>query len=67
MQREHVRTAIVGGWVLGSGAIAASFGVDSATGWMLLIGLGLVPSLMLFRMWHQPAQTMSESIHQVLK
>ena len=66
MQREHVKTAIVGGWVLALGAAAASFGVGSATGWMLLVGLGLVPPLMLFRMWRQPAPTMSES-HQVLE
>ena len=67
MQREHVKTAIIGGWVLALGAAAASFGVGSATGWMLLVGLGLVPPLMLFRMWRQPAPTMSESIHQVLE
>jgi hypothetical protein len=67
MQRENVKSAIVGGWVLGLGAIAVSFGVDSAKGWMLLVGLGVVPPLMLFRMWRQPAPTMSESIHEVLK
>ena len=67
MQREHVKTAVVGGWVLALGAAAASFGVGSATGWMLLVGLGLVPPLMLFRMWRQPAPTMSEAIHQVLE
>ena len=57
----------MGGWVLGSGAIAASFGVDSATGWMLLVGLGLLPPLLLFRMWPQPAQTMSKSSREVIK
>ena len=67
MQLEHVKTAIVGGWVLGLGTIAVSFGVGSATGWMLLLGLGLIPPVMLFRMWHQPAQSMSQSIHEVLK
>ena len=66
MQFEHVKTAILGGWVLALGATAASFGVGSVTGWMLLVGLGLVPPLMLFRMW-QPAQTISQSIHEVLK
>ena len=67
MQLEHVKKAIVGGWVLALGAAAVSFGVGSPTGWMLLVGLGLVPPLMLFRMWHQPAQTISQSIHEVLK
>ena len=67
MKLEHVKTAIVGGWVLALGAAAPSFGVSSATSWMLLVGLGLVPPIMLFRMWRQPAQTMSESIHEVVK
>jgi len=63
MQREHV---IVGGWILGLSTIAMSFGVGSTTGWLLLAVVGLVPPVML-RMWRQPAQTMSESIHQVLE
>jgi hypothetical protein len=67
MQLEHVKTAIVGGWVFGLGGIAVSFGVGSVTGWILLVGLGLVPPLMLFRMWQQPAHTMSERIREVLK
>ena len=67
MQFEHIKTAVVGGWVLGLGALAVSFGVGSPTGLMLLVGLGLVPPLVLFRMWPQPAQTMSESIYAALK
>jgi hypothetical protein len=67
MQFDHMKSAIVGGWVLGLCATAVSFGVDSARGWMLLVGLGLLPPVMLFRVWHQPAQTMSESIREVLK
>ena len=62
-----MKTAIVGGWVLGLGSTAVSLNVRSATGWILLVGLGLLPPLMLFRMWHQPAQTMSESISEMLK
>jgi hypothetical protein len=66
VQLEHMKTASAAMWVLGSGATAVSFGVDSATGCTLMVGFGLAPPLMLFRMWHQPAQTMSESIHEVL-
>ena len=66
MQFEHVKTAILGGWVLALGATAVSFGVGSATGWLLLAVVGLVPPVML-RMWRQPAQTISESIHEVIR
>jgi len=34
---------------------------------MLLVAAGLLPPIMLVRMWHQPLQTMSESIREVLK
>jgi hypothetical protein len=67
MQREHMKSAIVGGWVLGLGALAFSINVSSASGWALLAGLGLLPPLVFLRMWQTPAPTMSESIREVLK
>lgn len=67
MQPEHAKTAIIGGWALGVGAIAVSLNVDSAAGWMLLAAVGLVPPLLLLRMWRQPAPSMSQSIRDVLK
>ena len=67
MQLNHLKSAIVGAWVLGLSAVALSFEVTSASGWMFLVGLGLLPPLVLLRMWRQPVQTMSESIHEVLR
>jgi hypothetical protein len=67
MELEHKKAAVVGGWVLGLGAIALSLNVSSLTGWLVIIALGVLPSLVLLRMWHQPVQTMSESIRDVLK
>jgi hypothetical protein len=67
MQDEHLKTAIAGTWVLGVGAAALALGVSSATTWMAVVGFGLLPPVMLFRMWRQPPQTISESIHEVLQ
>jgi hypothetical protein len=67
MQLQHMKTAVAGAWVLGAGAIALSVNVSSASGWMVLIGLGVLPPLLLMRMWQQPVPTMSESIREVLK
>jgi len=67
MQTEQLKTSIVAGWILVMVAIALSLNLGSATGWLLLVGIGLLPPLMLFRVWQQPAQTMSESIREVLK
>jgi hypothetical protein len=54
---QHMKSAIIGGWALGLGAIGLSVDVRSPGGWMLLVGLGMLPPLMLLRMWHQPAET----------
>ena len=67
MQTEHIKWAIVGGWVLGLAAIAFSVNLSSVIGWILLVGLGLVPPVMLLRMWQQPPQTISESIQEAIK
>ena len=67
MQTEHIKWAIVGGWVLGLAAIAFSVNLSSVTGWVLVVGLGLVPPVILLRMWQQPPQTISESIQEAIK
>ena len=67
MQFEHMKILIVAGWLLSVSVVAVSLNVGSATAWLLLFGVGLLPPMMLFRVWRQPMQTMSESIHEVLK
>jgi hypothetical protein len=67
MQFEYMKASIVAGWVLILAAIGVSLNVGSATGWLALIGVGLLPPVMLFGIWRQPAQTMSQSIREVLK
>ena len=67
MQLEHMKTGVALGWVLTCGVTAVSLNVSSAGDWVLLIGLGVLPPLMLFRMWHAPAPTLSERIREVPK
>jgi Cu/Ag efflux pump CusA len=67
MQDKHMKTAVIGTWVLACGVIGLLLSVSSATGWILLIGSTVVPPLVLLQMWRPPAQTMSESIRDVLK
>jgi hypothetical protein len=62
MQFEYRKASIVAGWVLMLAAIAVSLNVGSATSWLVLLGMGLLPPMMLFGVWRQPAQAMSESI-----
>jgi hypothetical protein len=67
MTLEHAKIGVAGGWLLGWAAIALSVDPSSAIGWALLVGSGLLPPLMLSRMWNPPAQTLSESIRNVLR
>jgi hypothetical protein len=67
MQLDYIRTAIIGAWVLLITGIGVLIDVKSAIGWMLLVGLALGPPIIFSWLWRQPAKTMSQSIHDVLK
>ena len=49
MQFQHMKMAIIAGWVLILAAIAAPLTVASATGWLLVVGVVLLPVMMRFR------------------
>jgi hypothetical protein len=66
MQLEHKKTAIVGAWILAWIVMALLVDVNS-TNWILLVGSGVLPPLVLLRLWRPPVQSTSESIREVLK
>ena len=67
MQPEHLKTTAVVAWVLAWGVMAVSFNVSSVTSWILLVGSGVLPPLMLLRMWHPTHQTVPGQIREALK
>ena len=69
MHTELLKTAIVGGWVLGLGVLAFSVNVTSLGAWTVLVGLGALPPLIMLKMWDPtgPAESMSESIRDAIK
>ena len=67
MKPESIKALIVAGWVLGLGAIALSLNLTSVAGWTVLLGLGLLPPVILLRLWRQPEQTTSESIREAIR
>jgi hypothetical protein len=67
MQLEHMKTAVVVAWVLTWGVMAVSLDMSSASGWVLMVASGVLPTLMLLRMWQPPAQTLAGGIREVLK
>ena len=67
MQPQHIKIAIVAAWLFGLGALASWVNLSSITGWTLLLAMALLPPFILLRLWRQPAQTMSQSIRDVLR
>ena len=67
IEQANLKATIAVAWVLTWGVLAVSLNLGSASNWILFIGSAALPPLMLLTMWNQPAQTMSESIHEALK
>lgn len=69
MQTELMKKATIGGWVLGLGILAFAVNMTSVGAWTVLVGLGVLPPLVMLKMWNPPgpAQSMSESIRDAIK
>ena len=64
---EYVKNGIAGAWIVGLALVAAFLGLTTILGWTVLLVLGLLPPLVMMRVWNPPAQTTSESIRKVLR
>ena len=67
MHRNHAKTAIVAGWILGLGTIVWATSLASSSGWALLLGWGLLPPLLLIRLRKQQQPNLSEIIQEALR
>lgn len=69
MRTDHLKVAIIVGWVVGLGTLALAVNLDSIFAWTVLVGIGLLPPLVMLKTWNPPApaQTMSESIREAIK
>ena len=67
MPFEYVKNGIAGAWIVGLALVAAFLGLTTILGWTVLLVLGLLPPLVMMRVWNPPAQTTSESIRKVLR
>ena len=62
-----MKNGIAGAWIVGLAIVAAFLGLNSLVGWTILAVIGLLPPLVMLRLWNPPAQTTSESIRKVLR
>jgi len=67
MDRNHTKTAIVAGWILGLGTIAGATTLASSGGWTLLLAWGLLLPLLLIGLRKQQEPTLSEIIREALR
>jgi len=56
MTLEQMKIAVVIAWALIWSVITVSL-VSSVGNWILVVGSGVLPPLMILRMWQPPAQT----------
>ena len=67
MQSELVKRGLIGGWALGLGVVAFAVNWTSLGAWTFLVGLGVLPPLVMLKLWDPPgpARSMSQSIRDV--
>ena len=66
MNPEELKMAAVIAWAIVWSVIAVSL-VSSVTSWLLVVGLGVLPPLVIVRMWHPLARLVPASIPQARK
>ena len=66
MKLEDMKIAVVIAWALIWSVIAVSL-VSSASSWILVVGSGVLPPLMILWMWHPAARTVSARIREARK
>ena len=67
MQLQSSKTTLASAWVLVVILVGLAMGVESTTGLIALLTVGLLPPLGLLLFWNDPVPTLSESIAKVLR
>ena len=67
MQLQSIKTTLASAWVLLVIVVGLAVGVESTTGLIALVTVGLLPPLGLLLLWNDPTPTLSESIAKVLR
>ncbi len=64
MELQHYKAALVTVWVLATCTLAIATGVASIPGLAVLAVIAVLPPLIMLRLWNDPPQSISESIHE---
>jgi hypothetical protein len=63
MNLNNVKLTVAAAYVIGVGGVAVASGVTSPVGLIVFAALALLPAGALLALWNDPAQTLSETIH----
>lgn len=67
MNLEYIKRRVAPAWILGAGLVGLAANVSSIPASVILAVLGFGPPLIMLMLWHEPPQTVSESIEKVLR
>jgi len=67
MKLQSIKTTLASAWVLLIIVVGLAAGVESTTGLIALVTVGLLPPLGLLLLWNDPTPTLSQSISKVLR
>jgi hypothetical protein len=67
MRTEHIKLAIIGGWIVALAIYAFAVNLTSIGGWAFLVAFGVIPAAVMLRIWNPPAKTMSQNIQEALE
>jgi len=67
MQLLPIKLIIAILWVSAVSVVGIARNADSFSSWTLLAGVAIVPPLVMMWRWHDPRQSMSESIQEALQ
>jgi hypothetical protein len=67
MRTTYVNAGIATLSMIAAGAVGLLAPVTTPSGWFLLAAAATAPPLLSMRYWKQPAQTISESIQEVIR
>jgi hypothetical protein len=67
MHTDQTKSGLMGAWILAIGILAYTSDPTSLAGWTMLAVVAVTPPMVMMRLWRVPAQSMSESIREVLR
>ena len=67
MQLHYAKAAVIAFWVITVIVTALTRNLTSPFNWMAVAALAAIPSVILWRLWNDPAPTTSENIRQAFK